>query len=338
MADRIPIEPFDDDEETRGQPLRPAGIEEAMRPLSAMLGEEVFVFVRDDMNAGDVAIPLVPIAARELVRILPALVKGRPAVTLVSDGHMSHAVTVLEARDDRLVFVDPWNTSSFLQEGRNIAAVKARTEGGGKYSVTPEELSRVIVAEGVAGLGSTPGLVTSPAWDEFRRSDFYTRFGLRPDGDPVSVHDGFAHPHKPGGFGEHVDLGFEVDAAERLRAGVIEVGQKWLLGPGRRFGMGMLKRFVMAMIPPALNLSTLGVDADPHLPSPDLHMAGALVDALASLEAGRPPRASARLDRLGPVFEVMAGRSEQALRPLIFDTIRAVSRGGVLLMRIERRA
>jgi hypothetical protein len=338
MSDRIPVEPFDDDEGTPGETLRPAGIEDAMRPLSAILGEDVVVFIRDDVDAANVAMPLVPVAASALVAMVPALIgKDRPGVTLVSDGHMSHAITVLEEKGGRLIFFDPWNVRSFLQEGRNISGVQARTEGQGKYSVTADELARVIIAEGVAGLSKVSGMLVAPSWDEFRSGDFYTFFHLRPDGDPVPHDDGFALPHKPGGFAEFLDLGFELDAAGRVRAGVVEINQAWLLGPNRMMGMDFLKSFVAAMVPQAFTLSPVGITTPATLPSPDLHMAGALHDALASIMRGRQPAPSRRLDRLGPLFGVIAGQSEEVVMPLFFTRLHAISRGGTLLLRIEHR-
>ena len=335
MADQVPIEPFDADE-SLGQTLGPASIEEAMRPLSAILGENVVVFIRDDVDANDVAMPLVPMAASSLVDVIPALLGGsRPGQTLVSDGHMSHAVTVLEARDGRLIFFDPWNTSSFLQVGRNLAGVQARSEGRGTYSVSPEELARVIVAEGVAGLDKVPGLIARPHWDAFRATDFYTCFHLSPDGDPVPHGDGVALPHKTGGFRQYLDLGFELDAARQLRAGVIEIDQAWLLGPNRMMGMDILKSFVAAMVPREMTLSPIGVSLT--VQSPDVHMSNTLRDALVSAMHGQRPPASRRLDRLVPIFAVIAGQSEEAHLPLLFTNVRAISRGGTLLLRIEQR-
>jgi hypothetical protein len=337
MADQIPIDPFDE-EESPGQALRPATIEDAMRPLSAILGEDVVVFIRDDVNANDVAMPLTPVPAASLVAMIPALLGGsRPGQTLVSDGHMSHAITVLEARDGRLVFFDPWNTESFLQDGRNLAGIKALSEGAGTYSVTPDELDRVIIAQGIAGLGKIAGLVVPPAWDAFQTTEFFSFFHLSPDGDPVKHGDGLALPYKTGGFRQYLDLGFEIDAAKRLRAGVIEINQAWLLGPNRMLGMDVLKSFVEAMVPRDMTLTPLGISSPALVPAPDLHMTDALHKALAAAMHGRQPPASSRLDRLVPIFAVIAGQSEEAHLSLLFTHIRAVSRGGTLLLRIEQR-
>lgn len=337
MAGDIPIEPFDDEEQPAGT-LGPAGIEEAVRPLSAMLGEEVVVFLRDDVSADDVAMPLVPVPAAALVAMLPRLLGGdRPGVTLVSDGHVSHAVTVLEERGGRLIFFDPWNTSSFLQEGHNVAGVKAQSQGGGQYSVTADELTRVIVAEGVAGLEKVARLVEPPTWDQFRGEKFYRWFHLRPDGEPVPHGHGVAMPHKPGAFREYLDFGFELDAESRLRAGVIEVDQKWLLGENRMMGLDILKGFIDAMVTREMRMRPIGITVPPVVASPDLHLTGALVDVLTAAMRGQQPAVSKRLERIWPIVGVIGGQSEEATLPLVFTRLRAVSRNGMLLLRIEAR-
>ena len=98
MPDPIPIEPFEPGPKPT---LGPASIAEAMRPLEAIGGEAVIVFIRDNVDSSDVAIPLVPLPAADLVRILPALIADRAGLTLVSDGNMSHAVSVNEERGGR---------------------------------------------------------------------------------------------------------------------------------------------------------------------------------------------------------------------------------------------
>ena len=337
MPDDIPIEPFDDEEQPAGT-LGPAGIEEAMRPLSAVLGEAVIVFLRDDVNAADVAMPLVSVPAAALVAMVPRLIGGsRPGLTLVSDGHTSHAVTVLEERGGRLVFFDPWNSSSFLQEGHNVAGVQARSESQGQYSVTAEELTRVIIGQGVAGLDKVPGLVEPPTWDEFCGQHFYQWFHLRPDGDPVPYGSGVALPHKPGAFKEFLDFGFELDANRRLRAGVIEVDQKWLLGPNRMMGLDILKGFVAAMVTREMHLAPIGVAVTPVVASPDLHLTDAIVDVLTAAAQGQQPVVSKRLERVWPIIEVIGGQSEEARLPLLFTNFHAISRSGMLLLRIEAR-
>ena len=127
-------------------------------------------------------------------------------------------------------------------------------------------------------------------------------------------------------------MGFELDKQDRLRAGVLEVRQEWLLGPGRPLGLDLLKSFIRALIAPAMNLAPIGVLAEADVPCPDVHLSGALVEALASLQRGKHPPPGARLNRVMPFIAAIAGKLEQTQLALHFHRIRMVSRAGTLLV------
>jgi hypothetical protein len=67
----------------------------------------------------------------------------------LSDGFTSHVVGATavfqEGRTYRVVYRDPWLRASFLEEGRNVAGVRARRFGTqGHFSVSLEELILVL--------------------------------------------------------------------------------------------------------------------------------------------------------------------------------------------------
>jgi hypothetical protein len=146
----VPAEAWDEDE--NGQDgaavLGPAGIEDAIYPMSAIAGQPVLVLVNDRYRLED--LPGVMLASAPLARISAVLrclfrLGEIAATAMISDGNTSHAVAPnsMDPEDlGRLVYFDPWNQRSFLQQGFNTAGVCARPFGPGLFSVAWKQLKR----------------------------------------------------------------------------------------------------------------------------------------------------------------------------------------------------
>ena len=102
-------------------------------------------------------------------------------------------------------------------------------------------------------------------------------------------------------------------------------------------GLDILKSFVQAVVTRDMSLTPLGVVGPSTVASPDLHLTDALVDVLSTTVRGRRPAIDKRLNRLWPIVAVIGGQSDEAQVTLMFTSIRAVSRAGTLLLRIEQR-
>jgi hypothetical protein len=87
------------------------------------------------------------VPAVALVRRVQAMLGDGSAMSaFVHDGRSGHAITLLGCAGDRIVYIDSWPGDSLLCLHQNAAGVDAQPFGQDFWSVSPDELTRVLVA------------------------------------------------------------------------------------------------------------------------------------------------------------------------------------------------
>jgi hypothetical protein len=157
------------------------------------------------------------VATRTVLDVLVRLGERARGLLLISDGNMSHAIslaraTALPGESPRIHFMDSWGEErgSFLEPGRNLAGVRARREGGGVFSITLEEAGDVLIAM-IQGTCHGWGRARRKRYDSLAGADLFQWFGLGEVGRGEAVQGLTPILCRPPKTGEHIDLVFFVD-------------------------------------------------------------------------------------------------------------------------------
>jgi len=166
----------------------------------------------------------VPVSTRTVLDVLVRLGERARDVLLISDGNMSHAISLVRVtappgESPRLHFMDPWGEErgSFLEPGRNLAGVRARREGGGVFSITLEEAGEVLVAM-IQGTCHGFGRARRKRYDSLAATDLFQWFRLGEVGRGEAIQGLTPILCRPPKTGEHIDLVFFVDGAGLVSA------------------------------------------------------------------------------------------------------------------------
>ena len=118
----------------------------------------------------------------EMLRKLQSLSEGVNVTTLHYDGATGHCIriTSYDPQRDRFIYHDPWPADSLLCKKNNLAFVDAQPEGG-RWSVTAQELVRVIFASYIfpTQWAQLNGISFDLMYDHWQTSEFYRFFHLK---------------------------------------------------------------------------------------------------------------------------------------------------------------
>lgn len=286
----IPISAWEDISE-ENDILGPVGILEAFRPLAVLTGQNPYIFVNKacNLNIPDKRL-IMEVSAQSIIDILRNVFSNRDDDTLlgtttalISDGNISHAIApegIVPNEPNRLLYFDPWNVSSFLEKGKNIANIEAKHEGHGKYSISLSEFKSVLVACGFLDINKLKGIDFRPSLAQLRSSDFYSFFHISETAiEGLLDHRSFKL--KTGGFQEFIDIEVLVDQNEKVHRALLTIARQWIaqMGATNPFAVDIVKSFIDAMIPKQIDLSQLGIVDDPIIHNPDRQLVDFLVKA-----------------------------------------------------------
>ena len=274
---------------TYGDPQRGATLPQAWRAHFAMSGCSMVCLLAQGRPAISTdGIPeVVLITAADLVGTLArgfADTEGFNAQIFHYDGRTGHSVTIFghDPATGRFEYHDPWPDQSLLCLELNVAGVDAQPLDNGRWSITSDELARVIVAT-FLWPSHWAQLCGRPVWisyDSVLQSDFGQFFRIHEIGRDVEGKRTKVEL-KPGGFQQDIHLSFDLDSKEMIHRATLHLRRGWVLGPPyglNPFAIDIAKSFLGAL-----------------LPEPDQPRGGPIVEAIASL--GRPGVAQAVLAR-----------------------------------------
>jgi hypothetical protein len=189
----------------------------------------------------------------QLVDILRNLQSSSGAVnaaTLHYDGATGHCVhiTDYDARRERFIYHDPWPADSLLCEKNNMAAVAAQQEDGGRWSVTAQELERVIFASYIfpTAWARLNGVDFDLFYDRWKESDFYQFFHLKLLDEHVE-NERKRRSFTAGPFKDSVSVVVECQDEKIVSSGLI-LSQDWAAG-NLMLAIDIAKSFVVAFAP-----------------------------------------------------------------------------------------
>jgi hypothetical protein len=332
---KVPAEPWNEDErETYPQTLGPVGVEDAFFPFQAILGTDVFILANDRYaleGLEGVQFSLVP--PNRISTVLRTILLNQakvPVSAMISDGNTNHAVApdgITPGDPGRLIYVDPWNVKSFLEEGNNIAGVHAHKEGKGRFSISWAEYERVIVAQGMPLDEELPVEACPLTYEELRSTDFWKFFHVHEAG-PARVEGPLRIiPLKTGGFQEFVGLEFSIGPQEQLHGVRLRLDRKWIHEMGiNPFALDIAKSLLLAAVPQEVDFSKCGVPAPSRFPNPDLRLAHFIATILYELtDQGKTrerfSRTTRTLDLVSPLILSYVAKQDTAFVPLLFSKI-----------------
>jgi hypothetical protein len=182
---------------------------------------------------------------------------GNAATVYESDGRTGHAVTVMgwDSRQNRFRFHDPWPGDSLLAAGNNVAGVEARQEPDGEWSISRDELQKVIVAAFLFP-STWADLTGNPSQQSYRdlpQSEFFSFFRIRETKTRQLNSVQREISLKPGAFQEHIDLTLVVNRRDRVQDAQLQMRHSWTIGPEvgvNPFGLDLAKSFLLTFTPP----------------------------------------------------------------------------------------
>nr|BEK63319.1 hypothetical protein KPHV_05460 [Kitasatospora purpeofusca] len=174
----------------------------------------------------------------------------------VHDGRTGHVVNLVNFRDGRFVYNDGWLGDSLLCLHQNIAGVDARDEGEPYWSITEEELGRVLCGvlpspskwaetAGDPGGVRTADLLRSPLWQAFDLRHAGGTGGMTDTGSrriELTIAD----------LEEAVDIVLQVDERDRVKKGTLRLRDSWVLPPGLDLNFEavyLVREFIVAISP-----------------------------------------------------------------------------------------
>lgn len=327
------------DNSVQNNMLDSAGIVEAFRPLTVLMGLPPCIFVNNvyDLNILDKS-SIIEISAQSIVDILRnVLIDQNAAETylitaLVSDGNSSHAISleyILPTQPSRLFYMDPWGGNSFLERGKNIANIEAKSEGEGIYSIDFDEFERVLVACGFHRINEFEGLDFRLSLARLKSSSFYSSFNISEIGsEKRSEHT--VLKLKTGGFQQFIDIAVLVDQNEKIHRATLTMARPWItqMGTTSPVVVDIVKSFIDAIIPKQIDLSQLGIVDDPVVFNPDRILAEFLVKAFWELpDQQKTERNFANNDKCSQIaFDFLltfVGRADSADAKMLFSKLEA---------------
>jgi hypothetical protein len=100
--------------------------------------------------------------------------------------------------------------------------------------------------------------------------------------------------------------------------------------------MDILKSFLTTTVTRKMNLEQIGVVGECVFDCPDLPLVDELISVIAGFQIGKPPQASAKLDKLTSIINALAGGLEQATLALPFHTISVENQASIVRFQVSR--
>ena len=259
----------DEGKKLYGDPNKGATIEQAWRTVGLLSAWSPVCLVASDkppVSTSEIK-EVIKMNSKELVNTLSKLLllgKEVSSPTFYYDGQTGHCVTLFkfDTSTSRFTYLDPWPGTSLLSKEYNAAGVDAVNVEKNLWSITSEELERVIMAAFVfqADWASYNGQKNYLTYAEFQNTDFYKFFHTHETGRDVQEIEGFLHDNtqvtivrlEPGAFQPEIRLEITLDEQTRLRQGVLAIKRSWLIGKPfgiNPYALDILKSFIATITP-----------------------------------------------------------------------------------------
>lgn len=251
----------DEGKQEYGDPDKGATLEQAWRASSLLTGKPPVCLLATDKPSVAVAAieKLVRLNSSQLVDVLKELFEllGDIGISILYyDGKIGHSVC-LESYDEtasRFTYLDPWPEFSLLSKEYNAAGIDAQRIKGNIWSLTDEELQRVIFSAFVLKQywAAYNGEKFTLLLEELQKSDFWTFFHLGITGKEKTKY-GIEYKLKTGGFQDKVDLTIGVNENGEVSESKLYVNRDWLLGPPwgvNPYAQDIIRNFILGTVPP----------------------------------------------------------------------------------------
>ena len=175
---------------------------------------------------------------------------------LYYDGKTGHSISLqsFDNSTSRFIYHDPWPDFSLLSKEYNVANIDAQRVNGQIWSITDEELQRVVFAALVPKnfWAAFSGEKFTKSFDELQQSDFWDYFHIRITAEQKDM-DGTTYQLKTGGFQSEISLYVKINMAGELKESNLEINRGWLFGPPygiNPFALDVIKSFLGATVSP----------------------------------------------------------------------------------------
>lgn len=242
-----------------GDPERGATLPQAWRASFLLGGIDFMCLAVDSLpeEATNGITRLARFPRDQVVDLLTQVFTKADAVSVYeSDGRTGHTITVLgwDPERSRFTYHDPWPGDSLLAAANNIAGVAATEEQDGDWSISRDELAKVVQAAFLfpSTWADLTGNPSQQPYAELQKSEFFSFFNIqevasRPLGTSTEI------SLKTGGFQEHVDLTVWTNVNQRVSEATLQLRESWVIGPPmgvNPFAVDIARSFLLALAPP----------------------------------------------------------------------------------------
>jgi hypothetical protein len=186
----------------------------------------------------------------EILRKLQSISGEINVTTLHYDGATGHCVslTTYDPQRDRFIYHDPWPADSLLCKENNMASVDAQPEGG-SWSVTSQELERVIFASYIfpTQWARLNGVDFDLIYDRWEASEFYRFFHLKLIDERAEKGRKW-RSFTAGPFKDNVSIVVECTNNGKIASSKLVLDQDWAAG-NLMLAIDVAKSFVLAFAP-----------------------------------------------------------------------------------------
>lgn len=242
-----------------GDPDRGATVAQGWRTSFLLTGVDSVCLAVDSLPEEETEgiTRLVRFPRDQVINLLTQVFDRTDAVSAYeSDGNVGHVVTVVgwDSARSRFIYHDPWPGDSLLAAGNNQAGVAAMEEKSGDWSVTREEMTKVIQAAFLfpSTWAQLTGNPSQQPYEGLRKSDFFSFFNVHKVRSHA-VRTSHEISLKPGGFQKHVEITVWTTADKLVSSGDLVMRKSWVIGPPmglNPYALDIAKSFLVTFAPP----------------------------------------------------------------------------------------